>query len=498
MRTQPFLTDQELINVLSDTKVATAIHIGESAVIQTANETMLNVWGKDAGVIGKSLEDALPELKGQPFIEMFARVWREGTTIAGTDTPAELNINGNLQTFYFDFEYKAVKNELDQTICILHTATDVTERYFSKQREQQLLKELQLLNSNLLESKNQLQFAIDAAELATWDYTPKTGKFTSNNRLKEWFGLLPDDQIGLQEAIKNIIPEEQEKVVHAIQEAMQYSSGGTYDIEYRIINPLNQAYRVVRAKGKAQFDDAKQPVRMSGTLLDITEQKQREQYKDDFISIASHELRTPITSLKASLQLLSKLKENINLPVASRLIEQAGKSMEKTNALVEDLLNASKISAGQLYLSKTIFDIVQMLKACCDHVRLVGKHELVFQGEPVLQVYADEHRVEQVVINIVNNAVKYAPDSKQIFLITEKSENQVKISVKDNGPGIAADKIPHLFSRYYRSDYNGVQFSGIGLGLYISAEIVRKHGGEIGVASELGHGSTFWFTLPTG
>ncbi|MGF1926286.1 MAG: PAS domain-containing protein, partial [Bacteroidia bacterium] len=106
-----FLDSNQLINVLNQSKTPTAVHIGENAIIQYANDAMLNVWGKDRSVIGLSLEDALPELKGQPFIEMFARVWREGLVIAGTDTAADLIVNGQLQTFYFDFEYRAIRQE---------------------------------------------------------------------------------------------------------------------------------------------------------------------------------------------------------------------------------------------------------------------------------------------------------------------------------------------------------------------------------------------------
>ena len=113
-----------------------------------------------------------------------------------------------------------------------------------------------------------------------------------------------------------------------------------------------------------------------------------------------------------------------------------------------------------------------------------------------LQVYADAERVNQVVINFVNNAIKYAPESKEIKINIEKVTDMAKVSVSDKGPGISADKLTHLFDRYYRVDTSGVQYSGLGLGLYISAEIIKKHNGQIGVDSELGKGSTFWFTLP--
>jgi signal transduction histidine kinase len=164
--------------------------------------------------------------------------------------------------------------------------------------------------------------------------------------------------------------------------------------------------------------------------------------------------------------------------------------------LIEDLLNAGKANESQLHIIKKTFTVSEMLNSCCNHVRQAGKHELIFQGDKDLQVTADEHRIDQVVVNFVNNAVKYAPGSTNIYLIAEKLENRVKISVRDEGPGIDPDKIPHLFSKYYRAEYTGAQYSGLGLGLYISAEIIRRHGGEIGVDSELGKGSTFWFTLP--
>jgi two-component system sensor histidine kinase VicK len=122
------LSNDQLLEIFNLTHTATAVHVGETAIIQTANDAMLRIWGKDRSVVGKSLEDALPELKGQPFIDMFRRVWHEGLVISGKDTAADIIIDGELQTFYFDFEYRAIKNGEGKTICILHTAIDVSER----------------------------------------------------------------------------------------------------------------------------------------------------------------------------------------------------------------------------------------------------------------------------------------------------------------------------------------------------------------------------------
>ena len=150
----------------------------------------------------------------------------------------------------------------------------------------------------------------------------------------------------------------------------------------------------------------------------------------------------------------------------------------------------------ELKLNKTSFTIAEMLNGCCSHVRIAGKHRLIVQGDMQLQVIADEHSIDQVVVNLVNNAVKYAPESKDIFMMVSREGDMAKIAVVDTGSGIPPEKLPHLFDRYYRAESSGFQNSGLGLGLFICSEIIKRHGGDIGVESELGKGSTFWFTLP--
>ncbi|PWS26324.1 hypothetical protein DHW03_16195 [Pedobacter yonginense] len=163
----PFLDALKVIEIFAHTKTATALHVGEEAYIQFANDAMLNIWDKDKSVIGKSLEDALPELKGQPFIEMFAQVWRDGITISGADTPAQLVVGGVEQTFYFDFEYRAILDQSGKTICILHSATDVTDRYLKQMAIQQAteqsgsLKTELALNEQLAKKNKELSAVVE-------------------------------------------------------------------------------------------------------------------------------------------------------------------------------------------------------------------------------------------------------------------------------------------------------------------------------------------------
>ena len=233
-----------------------------------------------------------------------------------------------------------------------------------------------------------------------------------------------------------------------------------------------------------------------GTATDIQELRLLQQQKDDFISIASHELKTPITALKASLQIMNKMKENPSSALFLNLIGRANISLNKVSSLVENLLNTSKANEDQIHLNQKIFTISKIAEDCCHHVRDEGSYTIKTEGDMKLKVYADAMRIDQVIINLVNNAVKYAPKSKVVIIKIEELDNSAKVSIIDKGPGIGPEKLPHLFDRYYRVDSSGNQYSGLGLGLYISAEIIKKHKGEIGVDSELGKGSTFWFTLP--
>jgi len=272
------------------------------------------------------------------------------------------------------------------------------------------------------------------------------------------------------------------------------SKTGKLFYETRLLLPDN-SIRWVRVQGNVHHDSEGNLKKLLGTVIDITEFKRLQQQKDDFISIASHELKTPITSLKASLQLLERMKAN---PTAllPRLVEQCSRGMEKITELVDDLLNVTKIKEGQVMLNKKKFSIDRLINDCCSQARQLGKHELVVEGVRDLQITADEHRIEQVISNFITNAVKYAPNSREIFLTIENLGDSVKLSLRDTGPGIPANKLPHLFDRYFRADESGVQVSGLGLGLYISADIVHRHGGQIGVDSIEGVGTTFWFTLP--
>lgn len=354
------------------------------------------------------------------------------------------------------------------------------------------------------ESKERLKLAVDAAELGTWDYNLSTGEIILDSRCKALFGVSPDDELEYDKYLALVHADDRDKVKETLQQAIAGENNGEYEKEFRTIETKDKRFIWIKSKGKVYFDGQGSAIRFVGTSLDITTQKLLDETtkellkkKDDFMSIASHELKTPITTLKASLQLLDRMKDNPSAKMLPSLIERANKSMEKINILIEDLLNVSKISQGQLHLNKTKFTIAKLIDECCDHVHALGVYSIKTNGDVAAEVFADAERIDQVVINFVNNAMKYAPDSKEINIHIKKADNLVKVSVTDKGPGIPLEKRPHLFERYYQADSSGNQYSGLGLGLYICAEIIKKHGGQIGVESDIDKGSTFWFTLPS-
>ncbi|GGH01117.1 sensor histidine kinase [Mucilaginibacter phyllosphaerae] len=387
--------------------------------------------------------------------------------------------------------------KMNGELLILLAVIDITD----KRKIEEGLAEVEKL---FAESKERLKLAVVAAGLGTWDYNTLTGELICDLRCKEMFSLSAADSITYTQFINLIHVEDRQKVDRALKRALSGLDKGEYDQEFRTAETQSKKVKWLKFKGKAYFDDLGEAYRFVGTSLDITVQKMLDdatiellKQKDDFMSIASHELKTPITSLNASLQLLDKMKADHGTPMVTKLVAMANKSMQRVSTLIEDLLNVSKLNQGQLHLEKTIFSIDELISGCCNHVRVQGNYEIKTSGLKNLQVYADEGRIDQILVNLVNNAVKYAPLSKQIIIHVEKADAMVKISVIDKGPGIAPEMIPHLFDRYYRVDKSGTQYSGLGLGLYICAEIIKKLGGQIGVDSELGKGSSFWFTLPS-
>jgi signal transduction histidine kinase len=235
-----------------------------------------------------------------------------------------------------------------------------------------------------------------------------------------------------------------------------------------------------------------------GSSTDIQELKKQEEEKDFFISIASHELKTPITSIKAYIQLLLSKYEDNKDPFLTKSLINVDRQIVKLTTLISDMLDLSKIKSGNLYLQKENFNLNKTIAEVIEeisHINLTFK--IAFFGEAEITVCGDRERIGQVLTNFLTNAIKYSPEATDIKVTSIKDNHKIIVSVEDMGIGINKNDQEKIFDRFYRVEgKNEKTFPGFGIGLFICHEIIHRHNGKIGVISEPGKGSIFYFTLP--
>lgn len=218
------------------------------------------------------------------------------------------------------------------------------------------------------------------------------------------------------------------------------------------------------------------------------------QRKDELLSIASHELKNPLTALKLYSKLLTT--QAITSSGSRKILQQIQDQTDRINILVNDLGDIGKIETGQFTLHKTRCEVTAFVASIIENFRkLTPEHRFVLRKTKPIYVYCDKDRLGQVFINVLTNAVKYSASGSQIIIKIEQTKQRAEISIKDAGRGIPKDKLAHIFDKYYRADQTD-KVAGLGLGLYISKEIINSHQGKIWVDSELGKGSTFHIALP--
>ncbi|QJD97048.1 PAS domain S-box protein [Mucilaginibacter robiniae] len=256
--------------------------------------------------------------------------------------------------------------------------------------------------------------------------------------------------------------------------------------------------RWISCTGNPQYDTAGHFTGYIGACVDITEQKQLQQQKDEFIGVASHELKTPVTSIKAYAQILEATFRKESDVKKTNMLAKMNNQIDRLTTLITDLLDVTKIQSGRLQLNNDYFSLNQLVTDLTEDLqRTTHHHQLVTELQSASEVYADKDRISQVITNLVTNAIKYSPQAEKIIIRTYTDNNALYLSVQDFGIGISADKKDRVFEQFYRvSGDKQHTFPGLGLGLYISAEIIKRAGGKIGVHSKEGEGSTFYFALP--
>lgn len=318
-----------------------------------------------------------------------------------------------------------------------------------------------------------------------------------NKKWIEFTGVSYQESLGFGFIRTMIIPENH----HKRQEWWKMLKGHQpYEIKFRIRDISGKLYWAL-AQANAYHTDGVFTGYI-GSIIDITAQEdatiavqELSDRKDEFLSIASHELKTPLTSIKALFQLIEK-----NIPPDHKVyqfLSRANNNILRLETLIADLLDVSKINAGKLNYDYTEFAFQDMLgEAILSMQNIAPNHRFILKKSDTVTFTGDKFRLEQVIFNFLSNAIKYSPEGKEIIVNSEVVNGNIIVSVQDFGIGIKKENLNKIFNRYYRVDNTIMKFDGLGLGLFISSEIIKRHHGSFWIESELGRGSTFYFILP--
>lgn len=357
-----------------------------------------------------------------------------------------------------------------------------------------------------LEQANRLHLNLSqqTANIGTWDWDIATGEVTWSESLLHSFGLASNGPPSFDALIALIYPDDRERVQRRIAEALEKDD--EFYEEFRVLR-CNSDLRWVAARGRVVRGFRRKPQRLVGISLDITERRQAEdelrqadQRKDEFLAMLAHELRNPLAAISNAI----RLNQTPDLPPEERQwIEQMlRRQTDQLGHLIDDLLDVARITTSKISLHKETLSLPDLAQRTLDTLRpqlLRTRHDLKvnFPAEPVW-VDADPSRLEQVLVNLVTNAIKYTKDQGQIWLRIAREGSDAVISVKDTGIGIAAEMLPRIFDLFAQAE-QGLDRSrgGLGIGLTLVRRIVELHGGTVTVASPgVGMGSEFTVRLP--
>ncbi len=481
---------EEMFRVLNEAPVAIVIRKGPELAIEYANQTALNYTPFDrAQAAGTSVDAFHQRLKTGVDITPLKNVYLTGKAVKGKALPVKYDRDGrgNLTEGWFDYVWEPTFAEEGNVTGVATFTFEVTD--------------LMHANARLKANEQHFRFIADAIPHKMWT-SGADGVATYYNQ--GWMEYLQETDIGQlrAKAWEAVHPDELDYVT--AQWSSTVGKGEDMEMEHRLCRH-DGVYQWHLTRVCACKDENGQVTMYVGSSTNIHEQKTAaialrlsNEKKDEFLGVATHELRTPITSMKASLQSLERAALAGTGPdKALSLVSLANRQVNKLTGIVNDLTDVSKIQSGKLQLNKSVFTLSDSVK------ELIADFELqktdcsfVIQAGDELPVNADKIRIDQVISNLISNAVKYSPSNATISILVETTQNRTVCSVTDEGIGIPEELQPFIFDRFFRVHPSSQMFSGLGLGLFISSEIVKQHGGSMEVQSQEGKGSCFSFALP--
>lgn len=373
-----------------------------------------------------------------------------------------------------------VINDKNEVECVFGVSRDISD--------------LKKTETALRDSEMRFRLMADGSPMIIWVTDPDGHLQFANKTYRDFFGV----------TFEQVKANRWQIVVHP-EDALHYAE--QFNQALKDHKPFIAEARVRRFDGKWRWIASHAVPRFSphGKLLgyigispDITERKKLEQQKDEFLSIASHELKTPVTSIKAYgqiLQKISKQKSNID---TQEILSKLDYQVNKLTELVNDLLDVTRIQAGKIQFHNEFFDFNDLVNEIVKDMQITSnRHKIIKRLSASRTVYGDRNHIGQVLINLLSNAIKYSPSADTIIVSSITEDSCITLSVKDYGIGIPEESQQKIFDRFYRvNSIKENQVTGLGLGLYISSEIIKRQNGKIWVESKKGRGSTFSFKIP--
>lgn len=515
--------------VLMNIPSGVLIMVGPEHVFNFANPAYLQIANRDDSTIGCKVRQVFPEIENQGLFELLDEVYKTGNPFIANELPVMIDVTGkgDLVEIYYDFIYYPILNKEGKVQGIFDFTTDVTERVKARKSLEHERHRLQEIFEEAPASIAVLSGPNHVYELVNEPYMQLIGRKQSiiGQTVAE---TLPEI---IDQGFIDILDEVYRTNVPYVGKEMKFlvDRKGNGEMENAYVNFVYQPMLSQDGSGVESI---------FAHILDITEQVQSRQQveelshlKDEFLAIASHDLRTPVTSIKGYVQLLQRnFVKQYNFVETKNSASEAGNSLDQAsirrfletnlkiigtvlnqtnriNELIARFLDYSRITQDQIKLQYTQnADLVKLVMAVVANLGMTSHDHRILLANNVdtlsrIDVNFDEARLEQVFNNLIGNAIKYSPAGTNITVGIEPpmpGAAEVVIWVKDEGYGISQDEQSHIFERFYRiqNDHNANK-GGLGLGLYISAQIIKLHGGRLWLESQKDVGSTFFVVLPT-
>lgn len=481
-RTEAALREnQQKLGGILDNADEAIISVNEEQRIQLFNQGAEKIFGyRSAEAIGKHLDLLLPEAFRQIHRQHIAQ-FQSSATKARTMAERSTNVFGlRRDGIQFPAEASVAKLRTREGMLFTVMLKDITEKEQTR--------------AKLQASQRLLAKAEAIAKIGSWEYSLASQETIWSAELFIILDFEPKKIPTLKQVLRRVHPEDRALTLEQFRQGYQ---GKPWHFQFRYLGTNGIKY--LESRGEPTVTKAG-IASIWGTAIDITERQEMERLKSEFVSIASHEMRTPLTAIHGIIKLLGAGHLGTLSEKGTSMVEIARQNSHRLVNLVNDILDLERLSLGQEQILLQKSSSGELIKLAIDTLEGMAQQQQVVlesQGEN-LQLYGDRDRLVQTLINLINNAIKFSPSGSKIIISSQLEGDSILFAVRDGGRGIPPDKLESIFERFQQVDASDSrQKGGTGLGLAICRQIVQQHGGEIWAQSDGKSGSTFLFTIPT-